>query len=121
MNYREDDDGGRQRVRCRWIVTDLGTLGGEFSFAYDINDHGSVTGGASNGAEDTHAFLRTSAGMRDLGTLGGNRSVAAPGLAELLQLIDHRDRGLRGHEVTTKRDILAVKSPETGTFSNKNR
>ena len=56
-------------------LTDLGTLGGEFSAATDINDQGRITGEAANAAEDRHAFVRTSAGMQDIGTLGGNRSV----------------------------------------------
>ena len=60
------------------LITDLGTLGvtpGEFSFAYDINDQGQVTGEAGISLEN-HAFIWTSAGgMRDIGTLGGDRSV----------------------------------------------
>jgi probable HAF family extracellular repeat protein len=56
-------------------LTDLGTLGGEYSYAWDINDPGQVTGEASTRTEDVHAFVWTSAGMRDIGTLGGNRSV----------------------------------------------
>jgi probable HAF family extracellular repeat protein len=58
------------------VLTDLGTLGGDYSYASDISDNGQITGEASNRAGDIHAFLWTSAGgMRDLGTLGGNSSV----------------------------------------------
>ena len=58
------------------VLTDLGTLGGDYSYAWDINDNGQITGEAANKAGDVHAFLWTSAGgMRDLGTLGGNQSV----------------------------------------------
>jgi probable HAF family extracellular repeat protein len=61
------------------LITDLGTLGGgagRFSFAYDINDQGQVTGEAETRTVDSHAFIWTSAGgMRDIGTLGGDRSV----------------------------------------------
>ncbi len=56
-------------------LTDLGTLGGEYSYAWDINDQGKVTGEASTNTLDVHAFIWTSAGMRDIGTLGGNYSV----------------------------------------------
>jgi probable HAF family extracellular repeat protein len=56
-------------------LTDLGTLGGSYSYAWDINDQGQVTGEASNRTGDIHAFILTSAGMRDIGTLGGNSSV----------------------------------------------
>jgi probable HAF family extracellular repeat protein len=56
-------------------LTDLGTLGGSLSYAWDINDRVEVTGGAANRQEDVHAFIWTSAaGMRDIGTLGGRRS-----------------------------------------------
>jgi probable HAF family extracellular repeat protein len=52
-----------------------GTLGGDYSYAWDINDQGVVTGEAANKALDVHAFIWTSAGMSDIGTLGGARSV----------------------------------------------
>ena len=56
-------------------LTDLGTLGGEYSYAWDINDQGRVTGEAALETGDTHAFLWSSGEMRDLGTLGGTTSV----------------------------------------------
>jgi probable HAF family extracellular repeat protein len=63
------------------VVTDLGTLGGTNSFAYDLNEAGVVVGHAntpsSNASRPFHAFRWTSAGgMQDLGTLGGARSIA---------------------------------------------
>ena len=63
------------------VVTDLGTLGGTNSFAYDLNETGVVVGAAyipsPNASSPFHAFRWTSAGgMQDLGTLGGTRSIA---------------------------------------------
>lgn len=47
-----------------------------YSYAWDINDRGEVTGEADNDLIQTHAFVWTRpTGMRDLGTLGGSRSV----------------------------------------------
>jgi probable HAF family extracellular repeat protein len=62
-------------VNAILTMTDIGTLGGEFSYAWDINDQGVITGEASTAVEEVHAFRWTSAGMIDLGTLGGPRSV----------------------------------------------
>ena len=60
-----------------WTVTDLGTLGGIFGNAEDINDAGHIVGDSSTTSGDRHAFLWTpSGGMVDLGTLGGLRSEA---------------------------------------------
>src|SRR5262249_45070752 len=63
------------RANAALTLTDLGTLGGDYSYAWDINDQGVITGEAANKGLDVHAFIWTSAGMRDIGTLGGNRSV----------------------------------------------
>jgi probable HAF family extracellular repeat protein len=56
-------------------MIDLGTLGGNGSYGYGINDSGQVTG-QSLTTEDAsyHAFLYDGA-MHDLGTLGGSYSV----------------------------------------------
>lgn len=58
-------------------LRDLGTLGGEESVAYAMNDQGQVVGGSVSVTAGTHAFLYSdSSGMRDLDTLGGVTSVA---------------------------------------------
>ena len=58
-------------------MTDLGTLGGTYSYGYGINASGQVTGEANTAGGASHAFLDTGGVMTDLGTLGGNLSYGA--------------------------------------------
>jgi probable HAF family extracellular repeat protein len=59
-------------------VRNLGTLGGDYSHALDINDSGKVVGYGQTGTCGEHAFIYDSATqeMLDLGTLGGDYWVA---------------------------------------------
>lgn len=71
-----------------YVVEDVGTLGGPYSFAYNLNDTGVVSGGAAtatqngdptqavNNAPQT-AFLWDRGHLRNLGTLGGPDSAGA--------------------------------------------
>ena len=58
-------------------MTDLGTLGGDFSAATDVNELGQVVGNSDIPDGRTHGFSWTQAeGMVDFGTLGGAYSYA---------------------------------------------
>jgi probable HAF family extracellular repeat protein len=74
-----------------WTVTDLGTLGSNFSNAEAINDAGHVVGESRTASGIQHAFLWTpSTGMIDLGTLGGATSTAH-GLNDAGQVVGRAD------------------------------
>ena len=57
-------------------LTDLGTLGGATSRAYDINAAGQVAGSADLAGGVTHAFLYNNGKMEDLDPASANRSDA---------------------------------------------
>jgi probable HAF family extracellular repeat protein len=77
-------------VQPGYIVLDLGTLGGSFSYAYALNRLGDVVGYSQTGGTgyNYHAFLYTNGQMIDLGTLGGTYSIAT-GINDLGQVVGY--------------------------------
>jgi len=76
-------------VYTNGLMTDLGTLGGDFSGASGINNRGEIVGLsdiANQGAD--HPFLYNHGLMHDLGTLGGNLS-AANAINDLGQVVGY--------------------------------
>ena len=71
-------------------ICDLGTLGGSFTFARDINDLGQVVGVSETALGEFHAFLWVDSVMSDLGTLGGDFSFAR-GINNLGQVVGSSD------------------------------
>ena len=57
-------------------MTDLGTLGGNLSFAYAISNRGQIVGYSKTASGEDRAFLWEDGTMADLGTLGGASSAA---------------------------------------------
>jgi probable HAF family extracellular repeat protein len=87
--YRSTET-GRAVFEEQGVVTELGTLGGEFSGSFDINDGGQVVGfsDVNGGSSEAHAFLWTKAsGMEDLEILPGDTDCAAYGINGIGQVI----------------------------------
>ncbi|HKI16637.1 MAG TPA: hypothetical protein VKA15_02100 [Isosphaeraceae bacterium] len=53
-------------------ATDLGTLGGQSSYASGINDTGTIVGTSQTTSGESHAFVFQNGRMTDLGTLNTN-------------------------------------------------
>ena len=68
--------GGGTQAEARWVITDLGTLGGKSSEAVGLNDRGQVVGWSKTKKGSRRAFLWQNGRMRDLGTFGGPGSMA---------------------------------------------
>jgi probable HAF family extracellular repeat protein len=75
-------------AHSNYTIVDLGTLGGNCSFAFGIDESGKVDGFSNPPGQDcfsggtVHAFVWQNGVMTDLGTLGGPNSLAAPGPSE---------------------------------------
>jgi len=120
-------------------ATDLGTLGGTVDFAggvgnvgLSINNLGQVVGGSTiKGNETTHGFLWNRAtGMRDLGTLPGDRQSFAAAINDLGQVVgvSFGENGPRGYlwENGTMSDLNDLVGPDSPlyvlfAFSTNNR
>jgi probable HAF family extracellular repeat protein len=80
--FRDSDGNGAND-----LMTALQLPAGETaSIALDINNAGEVVGGANDSAGRSHALLWTDAGVRDLGTLGG-QGAGATGINDAGQVV----------------------------------
>jgi probable HAF family extracellular repeat protein len=73
----------------KYVLLDLGTLGGTESFAYAINDSGAIAGSSRlKGDSGTHAFLYSKGKMTDLYPLNseGLKTVGPTGINNLGQI-----------------------------------
>ncbi len=90
-------------------MVNLGTLGGEASYATGINDNGQVVGYSELADLSTHAFVWTEdGGMRDLGTLPGGSASYANAISASGQVV--------GQSVTTSGESHAFSWTEDGGF-----
>lgn len=62
-------------AEVQYVLTDLGTLGGDFAYVSGINNRGEIVGNSTtHGSTVMHAFIYSNGRLTDLGTLGGTNS-----------------------------------------------
>ena len=59
--------GSAGSVKAHWVIRDLGTLGGVYGAAVDINDRGQIVGTSLTRNAQSHPFLWQNGKMTDLG------------------------------------------------------
>jgi probable HAF family extracellular repeat protein len=70
VGYAETSDGNYHAfLYSSGVLTDLGTLGGPYSFAFGTNARGQVVGYADTSSGEQHAFLYSNGAMSDLNSL----------------------------------------------------
>lgn len=72
-----------------YYITDLGTLGGTDSVAYDVNDYAEVVGWSYTQGGDMRAFLWRNGQMINLGVLPGATSSVATGINNLGDVVGY--------------------------------
>jgi probable HAF family extracellular repeat protein len=65
---------GLVSAEISYNVIDLGDLGGDYTYAESINEHGQITGSSTNADGTYRAFIYSNGVMTDLGTLGNYNS-----------------------------------------------
>jgi len=70
-------------------IVDLGTLGGDLSEAYGINNAGQVVGWSTRADGAGHGFLYSGGAMTDLGTLIGGSASYATGINDMGQVVGY--------------------------------
>ena len=108
-----------QSRELKYSLIDLGTLGGIYSEATDVNEVGQVVGYAHLANSQSHAFLWHDGTMIDLGTLGGNFSFAYA-INEAGQVVGCSDltSGQGTHACLWENGVITDLAPETSTISS---
>ena len=85
------------QVQCTapYIAADMGTLGGDSTYAHGINQHGEVVGMDETPGGQEHAFFWNGA-MAELGTLEGQQS-PAHGINDFGQVVGAADGARKAH------------------------
>lgn len=89
---------GTAVCQTNYEIIDLGTLGGNISRAYGINDSSQVVGLSQTSNNVNRAFLWDNGTMTNLGTLGGNNIVAFSinNLTQIVGRVDFSNGDKRG-------------------------
>ncbi len=85
---------GQQAAARQYSITDLGTLGGDYSFANGINNRGQVVGYSATASGTQHAVLWEDGQMTDLGTLSGREYGVASGINSRGQVVGYSTTAL---------------------------